>query len=83
MFHTLLHTTAYITIHSMAPTVPPIQPSIDLFGLTFVNLCFPNFFPVKYANISVPQAAININHINILPLVISLIIGMYIKNITI
>ena len=50
-----------------APHSPAIQPSIDLFGLIFVNLCFPNFFPTKYANMSVPQDAKNTYHSKILP----------------
>ena len=44
-----------------------MHPSIDFFGLTLLNLCFPNLFPIKYANISVPHAAIIAYHTSIIP----------------
>lgn len=44
-----------------------MHPSIDFFGLTLLNLCFPNLFPIRYANISVPQAAIIAYHTSIIP----------------
>ena len=46
----------------IAPIIPPKHPSIVLFGLILLNLCFPIHFPNIYANISVPQAQANIYH---------------------
>ena len=37
----------YIKEIIIAPIVPPIDPSIDFFGLIFVNLCFPKFTSYK------------------------------------
>ena len=49
------------------PIMPPIHPSIVLFGLILLNLCFPIYLPIKYANISVPQALKRINQTKIFP----------------
>ena len=59
----------YTSTITNAPNSPPIHPSIDLFGLISVNLCFPKCLPIKYANMSVPQDAKNTYHIKILPFI--------------
>ena len=43
------------------------HPSFDFLGLILLNLCFPNFTPTRYANVSVPQAEIRINQIKYFP----------------
>ena len=53
----LFKANAYNKASIIEPTVPPIHPSIDFFGLILLNLCFPNLHPTKYAHVSVPQAA--------------------------
>ena len=59
----LLTKNVYIRAKTTAPTIPATQPSIDLFGLILLNLCFPNLFPTRYANISVPHEIMKIYHI--------------------
>ena len=43
------------------------HPSFDFLGLILLNLCFPNFTPTRYANVSVPHAEIRINQIRYFP----------------
>jgi len=59
-----------------------MQPSIDLFGLILLNLCFfvLKNFPPKYAKVSVPQAHINTYHIRNVPSHEARNIGKNIKN---
>ena len=70
----------YIKANIVAPTVPAIHPSIDFFGLTLLNLCFPNLFPIQYANMSVPHDAMNMYPYSIFPFCILSIIVKNIKN---
>lgn len=44
-----------------------MQPSFDFLGLILLNLCFPNFIPTRYANVSVPHADIKIYQIKYFP----------------
>lgn len=55
----VLQIIVYIKETIIAPSAPKIHPSIDLLGLTLLNLCFfsPKNFPAKYADISVAQPA--------------------------
>lgn len=59
-----------------------MHPSIDLFGLILLNLCFLvlKIFPPKYAKVSVTHAQINTYHIRNIPLPEARSIGKNIKN---
>ena len=41
----------YIKETITLPNVPATTPSIDFLGLTLLNLCFPQFLPIKYAKL--------------------------------
>ena len=44
---TLFNIIVYINTRTVYPIVPAIHPSIDFFGLTLLNLCFPNLRPIQ------------------------------------
>ena len=49
------------------PISPATHPSIDFFGLTLLNLCFPKLLPIMYAKISVAHDTTNTYPIKTLP----------------
>ena len=54
---------AKIAPRRAAPTIPPIPPSTDFFGLNFgAILCFPRSIPTQYAQVSHPQELKKISH---------------------
>ena len=70
----------YVSCISIAPIVPAIHPSMDFLGLILLNLCFPKYFPIKYANMSVPHAANITYQIKIFPFSIPFILAKNIIN---
>jgi len=72
----------YKTNARVQHTIPPIAPSIVLLGEIFgASLCLPNNLPVKYANVSVDHAPINISKYKILPFSKFLVMIMLAKEI--
>jgi hypothetical protein len=62
------------------PIRPPTAPSIVFLGLRFgAILCFPRKYPVKYAKMSEPNAAITTIQMNRLYSVISISTMWYVK----
>ena len=55
-------TMPYIKDKIAPPAIPPKAPSTVFLGLNLGHsLCFPIVIPVKYANVSLPHALINMS----------------------